>query len=182
MPLSRGFYTPKNASQIDAGKSDATVYVDGLIAIGFHGRAQTPDWFIQFKSEEDRDLHIRQFIESRIAHKELISERKAAREKAHTLKIGDILVSSWGYDQTNVDFYQVIKTTSRTVTIQSIAQAVENSELTYDGVVAARDSFYGKPMQKVVDGASNSVRIESFAYAHPWNGEAVYQTNPLFGH
>ena len=25
------------------------------------------------------------------------------------IKVGDIFVSSWGYDQTNVDFYQVVK-------------------------------------------------------------------------
>lgn len=29
--------------------------------------------------------------------------------KNHTLELGDILYSSWGYNQTNIDFYQVTK-------------------------------------------------------------------------
>ena len=33
------------------------------------------------------------------------------------MKQGDIFVSSWGYDQTNVDFYEVVKVAAKTVTL-----------------------------------------------------------------
>jgi hypothetical protein len=35
-------------------------------------------------------------------------------------RVGDILVRTWGYDQTNVDFYQVLAVTARSVRIRPI--------------------------------------------------------------
>ena len=29
------------------------------------------------------------------------------------MKQGDVFVSSWGYEQTNVDFYEVVRTTAK---------------------------------------------------------------------
>ena len=46
-----------------------------------------------------------------------------------TLKVGDVMYSSWGYDQTNVDFYKVVRATAKSVWLISIgASAVEGSE------------------------------------------------------
>ena len=39
---------------------------------------------------------------------------------AHDFNVGDILVSSWGYDQTNVQWYQVVGVTSKSVKIREI--------------------------------------------------------------
>ena len=36
------------------------------------------------------------------------------------IQTGDIIVSSWGYDQTNVDAYQVIRTTPKMMVLQQI--------------------------------------------------------------
>ena len=38
------------------------------------------------------------------------------------MEIGTILVNRWGYEQTNVDFFQVIKVTEKTVVIRQIAK------------------------------------------------------------
>lgn len=35
--------------------------------------------------------------------------------------VGDVLCSTWGYDQTNYDFYKVIKTTAKTVTLEKMS-------------------------------------------------------------
>lgn len=42
--------------------------------------------------------------------------------------VGDILYSSWGYDQTNIDFYQVIKVTEKTITVKEISYNLEQAE------------------------------------------------------
>lgn len=42
-----------------------------------------------------------------------------------SMKQGDILVSSWGYEQTNVDFYEVVKVTAKTVTLVPIERKVQ---------------------------------------------------------
>ena len=40
--------------------------------------------------------------------------------RASAIIVGDIFYSSWGYDQTNVDFYQVVKTTPKTIALKKI--------------------------------------------------------------
>lgn len=37
------------------------------------------------------------------------------------MKVGDILKCSWGYEQTNIDFYEVVKATKAMVTVRKIA-------------------------------------------------------------
>lgn len=41
------------------------------------------------------------------------------------MKQDDIFVSSWGYEQTNVDFYEVVKVTAKTVTLIPIERKVQ---------------------------------------------------------
>ena len=41
-------------------------------------------------------------------------------ENIYGVKEGDVFVESWGYDQTNVDFYQVTGTTKKMVEIKPI--------------------------------------------------------------
>ncbi|HEM5454175.1 hypothetical protein HO944_09415 [Streptococcus suis] len=38
----------------------------------------------------------------------------------HGALVGDVLCSTWGYDQTNYDFYKVIKVTAKTITIEKL--------------------------------------------------------------
>lgn len=42
------------------------------------------------------------------------------KRQPHTLKPGDVVVNSWGYDQTNVDFYQVTRTTAHFVWVRKL--------------------------------------------------------------
>jgi hypothetical protein len=35
-------------------------------------------------------------------------------------KVGDILYSSWGYDQTNIEFFKVVKVSEFSVWIQEV--------------------------------------------------------------
>ena len=65
-------------------------------------------------------------------------------EFVHTLTAGDILYSSYGYDQTNIDFYQVIATTKKTVTFRELKQ------------IARRDTTYG-------DGGTTVPDVGNFA-------------------
>jgi hypothetical protein len=36
--------------------------------------------------------------------------------------VGDIFRNSWGYDQTNVDYYQVVRVTAKSVSVRPICQ------------------------------------------------------------
>ena len=94
------------------------------------------------------------------------------------LQVGDIWSSSWGYDQTNVDFYQVIKVTAKTVTVRKIYK--ETVELTgrFTGTVTpVADHFdpRGKEMRRTFNdysGKTNlTIKINESEYAHPWSGK-----------
>ena len=47
------------------------------------------------------------------------------------VKVGDIFYTSWGYDQTNVEFYKVVRATKSSVWIQQTGQTREDA--TYGG-------------------------------------------------
>jgi hypothetical protein len=96
------------------------------------------------------------------------------------LEPGSILFSSWGYDQTNVEFYRVEKITGAFVTLQQI-ESVEHS----DDEAAGYSTMTGKVVpvdppapignktfrRKLHQGqAEPFVQIESYSYAYAWDG------------
>lgn len=44
------------------------------------------------------------------------------------IKVGDIFYHSWGYDQTNIDFYEVVKRMKSSVVIRMIQQEQVSQE------------------------------------------------------
>lgn len=54
---------------------------------------------------------------------------KPAPVNEYGVKVGDIFVSSWGYEQTNVDFYQVIALVGKhSVRVREVAPEIINEE------------------------------------------------------
>lgn len=118
-PQSRDFYTPKgDGLTVQAFDDVATiVYLterttgEGkvrFIAMGFAGKAAKPSFHYSFADEIRRQTYIDGFVKARRS----VLDRKAAaaaerRAFRHTLKVGDVLQAMWGYDQTNIDYYQV---------------------------------------------------------------------------
>ena len=97
------------------------VFGDELSAIAFHGKANKPDWHYRFGSIEKRDAKIADFLK---AHREHAARKSAARKEKsewqHGLKVGDIFRCSWGYDQTNIDYYEVVALHGKAVDILEI--------------------------------------------------------------
>lgn len=48
--------------------------------------------------------------------------KRAALKASDHFTVGDVLTNSWGYDQTNIDFYQVVEVLPRSIKIRPIAQ------------------------------------------------------------
>jgi hypothetical protein len=81
--------------------------------ITFWGSAGKPNMFYTYPTEELRATAINDFFKSLGAHTAYRTERKEkAKAFTHTLKLGDVLHTSWGYDQTNVGFFEVTKIVS----------------------------------------------------------------------
>lgn len=133
-----------------------------------------------------RSFELASVVESpRMAHlSEILREAVEAAEPGHGLKVGDILVSSWGYDQTNIDFYQVQKVTPKGVVIQAIQKEVVGDQgKPSEKVMPLKDRWdtRDKPMTKR-PGPGGRVKISSYENAYPWGGQPEFQTGAAYGH
>lgn len=106
------------------------------------------------------------------------------------LKAGDILYSSWGYDQTNIDFYEVVKGAEAGGFVTLCQLKNENGPeigfMTAMTKPASGPDRFMAPNQNVIGDDSGkpfkrklrngyrgapSVRICSYEYASPWDGQ-----------
>ena len=97
---------------------------------------------------------------------------------------GDILVSAWGYEQTNIDFYKVVDTTPKSVKIVRIGQRMTNESTgapMSEYVVPNENEIRGQVMTKRVKVFRNSgeqyVGISSYAIARKWGGNPEFQSH-----
>ncbi|HFW0262113.1 TPA: hypothetical protein ACIAR3_004285 [Salmonella enterica subsp. enterica serovar Waycross] len=94
--------------------------------------------------------------------------------KNGTVSVGDIFVSSWGYEQTNVSFYQVISLHGKTtVTVREIRANTHHTKSMMTGYKIPRlNDFCGEPLKRRVREFScePAICIEEF--------ETAYKTQP----
>ena len=91
----------------------------------------------------------------------------------HTLKVGDVLSSSWGYDQTNVTFYQVTRITKASVelgTLRSSETSDGPQSMTGTKMPIVDEFAHGNRFLKRVS-ANGYVKLSSFEYARLWDGK-----------
>ena len=86
--------------------------------------------------------------------------KKARKEFKHTLVEGDILKAIWGYDQTNVDYYQVTRVVGgASVEIRKICKVREETGYMSGTCAPAPGEFISEPMIRRV-GNGNCVRVD----------------------
>lgn len=117
--------------------------------------------------------------------------KSKTKETVHSLKVGDILSASWGYEQTNVDFYQVIALKGKTmVTVKECC--LEANDVSYHTSMS-RDVSYNmesvtikedaEPITRKVknytrgnDPAGDQIDINDHIIARKYNGETKYES------
>lgn len=189
----RDFYIPHGEHAVNLQKdnpagTDLEVYTyedqkGNLYGMAFAGKQNKPLWHYRFRSEFERQRRIQETVAGRKERAEYMDKRRQERmQYRHDLKVGDILVSSWGYDQTNVDFYEVVEAGEKSVKIREIdGKIVPSSERTQDKVVPDLGKYKGPAMVKMV-GPGGRVKVRSFAWAHKWDGTPQRQTAFGSGH
>jgi hypothetical protein len=155
--------------------------------IAFAGRAQKPLWHYSYKDPARRDSQIRETAKSIEARAKAKAEKREQRKQfTHGLQVGDVLYSSWGYDQTNIDWFQVVGApTEKTVLIREIASKTARSTgYGQDYVVPVPGKFVGPVMKKIPkgDGKYLSVKIDNVRTAWKWDGKPKQETSSGWGH
>lgn len=182
---SREFYIPKGSVKVSPKSGGVVFYVyndrfDGRpSAVCFIGRAQKPSWNHWFSSEANRAKKIANTIAGVEAHAAMNAKRKADRSAPHRWEAGLVLYGSWGYDQTNVDFFEVVRVVgAHMVEIQKVgSQSASDDPAGFSSMsshvvpdLAHRGKIY---RVKVQAGACKSPVHGSLS---PWSGRPVYSS------
>jgi hypothetical protein len=139
------------------------------------------EFHYKFSSLERMYEYLSNFIADRLKVQEIRAKRKEkesreSRRVGGKVSVGDIFVDSWGYEQTQVDFYQVVaKPSAKTIVVREIAcETVEGSEgPMYRDVRAVPNAFIGEEMKKRID-KYGGFKTSSFSCARPTTAEAKH--------
>ena len=99
--------------------------------------------------------------------------RNKLKAKVSNIQVGDVLCASWGWEQTNIDFYQVLELVGKsTVVFREIA-----ADKTYDSSMSGKctpilNEFVGETMRKRV--GDYGIKINSCSSASKWEGQPKY--------
>ena len=98
-----------------------------------------------------------------------------------SLIVGDVLVSSWGYEQTNVDYYQVVGVKNNVVKLRKIHAIIKQTEYMSGECVPAVDDFIGDEVLTKRVTLGEYVKMKSYTSAHlesyelDENGKKIYK-------
>lgn len=140
----------------------------------------------RFGSAERMYEYCAKYIKDKLAAEErrvqrALEKKERAAAAAAKLEVGAIFVDSWGYEQTNIDFYEVVaKPSAKTVIVREIAcRTEEGSEMSHgmaDNVFPVRGAFIGPEMKKRID-SYGGFKTSSFSSARPADeGRSYYRS------
>lgn len=89
----------------------------------------------------------------------------------------EYFVYAWGYEQTNVEFYKIVRRTAKTVTIQQVEVETEAGDLhhlTYRATPTETAKEGREPFRRTISrrGDREYVRMP-YGFAEKWNGQPV---------
>lgn len=156
---------------------------DMLTAIAYTGRKAKATWYYKFRNAQEAESKIAEFIGELKRHAEQKAERKAERlalDIRGAIEEGAILVYSWGWEQTNVEAFQVIRVLGKRV--------AEVREISVDSVPGSRtelsmsdtarpvpDAFIGESRKvSFIPGLEGPIAKLKYGYGYLWDGERSY--------
>jgi len=136
-----------------------------------------------FRSEKSMFQHCADYLKN-LADVEAYKAERAAEKKEriemarNSVIVDDIFVSSWGYEQTNVDAFQVVeKKGNASVVLRPIAcRAVEGTEISHgmaQNVVPVHNAFIGEETitKRITE---YGIKINSYSSAFQWDGKREF--------
>jgi hypothetical protein len=142
-------YIPKDSQPITQEGVNAVAYIYGRnreCAVGYSGKRNNHDFNYSFRSADACKLHVENWFKRLVeyeADRTRAKEAKKAKLVAvrDSYKPGDIVYTSWGYDMTIVEFYQVIRCEGRRVWIKEICQKAEETGFMCGSTQPEKDRF-----------------------------------------
>lgn len=119
------------------------------------------------------------------ATRKLNDTRYGNGSTANPFAVGDILTGSWGYDQTNVEFHQVVSVGARSVVTRKIAPFMSSDNGYQTRVYPAKSQFVDEPTRRMVNRYGRVSIVEhgwTMCSLDKWDGGGKYETSFGAGH
>lgn len=164
-------YIPQNAETREYPSAAVVAYcyvsTRGPAYIAYKGRQSKPAERYAFGNTQSRDEYLAALIARETEREEV---KRARRQAAHGLEVGDILVSVWGYDQTNATFFQVLRLpTARSAVIRKVeANVTPNPDQSMSGrSEPKRDEFDAQSVEET----RRATGLHTLTAGKHWHGE-----------
>ena len=171
-------YIPKNAVKVADKLSDAVAYLsvnkDGKpVAVIYFGKQSKAYSHFRYANEDRRTLAVTEAFKARRDALDYKAKRHTERTGwVCDYKVGEILSTCWGYDQTNREYYEVVEVRGKHVMLRELAQE-RTSEGWLCGKCVPLPGHYvsprydgderGQPMRRLAQ--QHGVRISSCQWA-----------------
>jgi hypothetical protein len=169
-------HIPTNYSYLECKDIKGTIYTfddadnKRFVLKAYRGLNLKPAMHYRYSSKERRDTAAMDWYKHEL--EQLTYKKKTTQ--ARTLAVDDVLYTSWGHDQTNINFYQITKLVGKmSVVIQEISSEVIIGDIAMTGKKCPLiGDFCGEPMTKRV-AHGDCVNINSSERAHPLGFDIV---------
>lgn len=173
-----------NGIELTFNEKPAETIREAMKAVGFRWHRQKKLWYAKNTAE-------RMALAEKLSGDQVPAETVSAAPVSEPvskfgIKVGDILEDSWGYEQTNVDFYMVTKIISACkIEIVELGHTNVSTESSMSGyVMPDTNRRIGEPIQKMVSQSSWEkadgrwhVKINSCVSLTAWNGQPCFQSS-----
>ena len=166
------------------------VNVDKKSAIGYSGKSKKYSFFYRYSTVDRMYAAITEFV----TREQEFTNRKAAEKTAKKLAnaainaadhfaVGDIIVNSWGWEQTNIDFFRVTSVKGKTIDVEEVyIKQVEGStyshgmacEVVPTNVKKENGDSYKLRIKSGYNGGAAICQPKSYYYMHKWDGRPMY--------
>jgi hypothetical protein len=130
-------------------------FIDFKPVVGmFVGKALKPKYYYRFNNEMDAARFIKTRVEYELNNINDRIDRKAAERDLKknyktSLKVGDIMHGSWGYDMTINEFYQITEIKNKTITLREVGMQRKAAGM-YEDVRPEVNCFIGEPIKRIL--------------------------------
>jgi hypothetical protein len=100
-----------------------------------------------------------------------------------SVQVNEIYYSSWGYNQTNITYYQIVKSTEKSVVLRKIeGMRCQNEDSLASEVMPILNKFdahYPEPLLKRIQNYFDGnlyFKMSSYEFAFKWDGKPKTET------
>lgn len=175
-------WIPANATECQHPNGLGVAYAYSLpngksCVIAYDGNQSKRAFHESYRDAEKRDVRIAEHFAALTSSALQKKEWRDRKNAAHSMVVGDIIHHSWGWEQTQCDFYQVLAVTAHGATIQAISSATVPDSCYSHGMAemqtATPNAFCGEPLKVRIDG-TNRVTTLKHGSAAKWDGRPKY--------